>query len=253
MSEDCYFFKFLLFVTGKGESKHLQKIFRDLEASRICSFKVVEKIGQREGITSVKKQVKMVGKGKNLPSKDFDEISAPARRHVSESPCNRLLLIDDLEQLNPIEAASKFKRYRQALDEGLRGTSRESHASVHFLVRMLEAYFFADINAVNQALQIDPPIPPYTQDVEKIKHPKSELKKHFPSYKEKEDSGLVLDKLCLDTVLANPVWCASLRTCVKWIVEQLRAYPRPETVKDCRFDERFHLTTGTLYSVTDEQ
>ncbi|NEO88356.1 MAG: DUF4276 family protein [Spirulina sp. SIO3F2] len=253
MSESCYYFTFLLFVTGKGEREHLPKLFKELTTSGICSFKVVEKIGQRRAITSPRRIAKMVGKGQMLPSKDFEQIGAPARRHLQNAPCARLLLIDDLEGLDEADASAAFQRYRRALDEGLR--EHKERAAVHFLVRMLEAYFFADVEATNQALALDPPIPSYDQDVETtIEHPKSELKQqYFPQYREIEDSGKVLGQLSLNTVLASPERCASLRTCVKWIVEQLMAYPTPNYVEQFSFDERFHLQTGQLYVVTENQ
>lgn len=252
MTEPCDYFHFLLFVTGKGEREHLPKLFKELTKSKICTFRVVEKLGQREAITSNERKAKMVGKGQRLPSKDFECISAPARRYIQDDPCARLLLIDDLEGLDEEGARGKFQRYRRALDEGLKEHKRR--AAIHFLVRMLEAYFFADVDATNQALDIEPPIPPYEEDVETtIQHPKSKLKQHFPQYKEIEDSGKVLEQLSLSTILANPDRCASLRTCVKWIVEQLMASPAPEYIEQLGFDEQFRLQTGQLYVVTERQ
>lgn len=256
MNEPCYYFKFILLVTGAGERENLPKLFRSLSASGVCSFQTHEKIiGQRRPIKSSKKIAKMVGKPKSIiPDKDFEQIAAPARRYIQANPCHRVLLIDDLEGISEADAIATFNRYRQALDSGL--GEKKNRASVHFLVNMLEAYFFADSNALNQTLQLEPPVSPYDGDVETIRHPKGKLKQIFPAYKETEHPGLILDSLDLDVVLAKPKYCASLRTCIKWIVDQidigLDSTVKPDFTS-CNFDDRFHFTEGQLYTVTTNQ
>ena len=48
------------------------------------------------------------------------------------------------------QAQEIFDRYRSALDVVL--DTLKDRASVHFLVYMLEAYYFADIQAINDCL-----------------------------------------------------------------------------------------------------
>ncbi len=246
-----YHFKFILFVTGKGEQQHLPKMFKSLSKSKICSFTVGEFVGQLRPITSPKRIPRMVGTGQQLPNGDFERIGAPARRYIQEDPCHLLMLIDDLEGISEDEAMATFNRYRKALDSGLGNDKRR--ASVHFLVNMLEAYFFADSNALNSALNLEPPVGPHDGDVEAIQHPKNKLKRIFPAYRETEHPGLILDLLDLDVVLSNPNHCASLRTCIKWIVDQIKTYPNQTYFDELNFERRFHLTTDKLYDVTANQ
>jgi len=194
----------------------------------------------------------MTRTGKRIPNIDFEQISAPARRYLHDNKCSRIILIDDLEWSDQWEPGQIFERYRAALDAGLPDALRY-RASVHFLVRMLEAYFFAHPDALNNALDLTPPIMQYDGDVEAIRNPKSELRQLFPDYNERHHAGLILDRLDLDIVLSNPEYCSSLRTCVKWIVDQLKAYPDQEIFDAFNFDERFHLQEGRLYPVTANQ
>ncbi|MGK7872386.1 MAG: DUF4276 family protein [Xenococcaceae cyanobacterium] len=251
MSEQCYHFKFILFVTGKGEKQRLSKMFDSLSSSKICTFAVKEFFGQRRPITSQKRLARMAGKGQQIPNRDFEQIGAPARRYIEHDKCNRVILIDDLEKISKDEAIETFHRYRTAFDKALK--SKKGRASVHFLVNMLEAYFFAHPDALNIALALKPPVEPHDGDVEAIQNPKSQIKKIFPGYSETKHPELILDLIDLDIVLANPKYCSSLRTCVKWIVNQLKDYPDQEYFDSLNFEERFHLRTGQLYTVTSSQ
>ncbi|MGB1253076.1 MAG: hypothetical protein ACPG8W_20855 [Candidatus Promineifilaceae bacterium] len=250
IDEQCYHFVFILFVTGRGEEKHLPKMFGSIANSGLCSFVVKEFIGQRKPITSQKRTARMVGTGKVVTDKDFAKF-APARRYISASSCNRILFIDDLEESSRHEVDEKFARYRTVLNTVL-GEHKE-RAAVHFLVNMLEAYFFAHPDAVNIALELEPPLEPYDGDVETIIHPKNRLKKIVPAYNEVDSAGSILEYLDLDEVLSEPKACAFLRTCIKWVVDELRSYPDPATFKNQNFDERFHLQVGTLSQTTMSQ
>lgn len=251
MSDACYHFQFSLFVTGRGEKQHLPKLFKSVAESRICSFIVKEFIGQLHPITSPKRLAKMVGSGKMIPDKDFEKIGAPARRYINEDQCNRVIIVDDLEEDSRPNVMDKFNRYRLALNSALQ--DKKDRASVHFLVNMLEAYFFAHPDAVNIALGLEPPMKEWDGDVESIRHPKSELRKYAPNYHEIDSVGQILDMLDLDVILANPNHCAALRTCIKWIVGQLLDYPKKEYLVQQNFDERFHLQTGRLLTETASQ
>ena len=143
------FFKFGLIVTGKGEEAFLPKLFRSLEATGRCSFRVIRRIGQRSEITSKRRKIRMVGTGQLIPDKDASEIGFPARRHLT-AEATFVILVDDLEADRKSHAQAIFQRYRDALNQIL-GEQRR-RASVHFLVNMLEAYYFADANAINAVL-----------------------------------------------------------------------------------------------------
>ena len=131
MSGPCYYFKFILFVTGQGEKAHLSKMFDALEKSGICSFTVKEFVGQRRPIRSPKRRAEMVRVGKKIPDRDFLQIGAPAKRYIQKDICNRVILIDDLEESGREQANEIFQRYRNAFDSALGAKKR--HASVHFL------------------------------------------------------------------------------------------------------------------------
>ena len=252
MPNQCCYFKFILFVTGQGEKQYLPILFRTLSSSGTCSFLVKEFVPQLRPITSSKRTIYMVRTGQKLPDKDFERISSPARRYIQQDPCHRVLLIDDLENISEEEAKGTFKRYRDALNSGLNDELRR-RAAVHFLVNMLEAYFFAHVEALNTALELEPPLAADDGDVEAIRHPKGNLKQIFPAYRETEHPGLILNWLDLGVVLSNPNHCASLRTCVKWIVNQIQADLAPDLQPNFdayNFEESFHLITGKLYSIT---
>lgn len=171
----CQFFHFGLIVTGKGERDHLPKLFRTLMATGICTFEVIRFIGQRSPITSTGRILTMVGEGKTIPDKDAAEIGLSARRYLSTDQCRLVILVDDLEHGRQPQAQQVFDRYRRALDTMLAGEQR-IRASVHFLVNMLEAYYFAHADAVNTALGLVPLLADFEGDVETIPHPKARLK-----------------------------------------------------------------------------
>ena len=118
----------------------------------------------------------MIGSGKRIPDRDATDIGLPARNFLS-SESNFVVLIDDVEATRSDDVRQVFDRYRLALDKVLR-PNQNHRASVHFLVNMLEAYYFADAHAVNRVLRTE--IEDYKGDVETIRNPKNELKKTAP-------------------------------------------------------------------------
>ena len=86
-----------------------------------------------------------------------------------------VILIDDLETKRSGEVQQVFDRYRLALNEMLE-RNQIRRASVHFLVNMLDAYYFADAQAVNQVVGSE--IDDYDGDVETIRNPKSKASRH---------------------------------------------------------------------------
>lgn len=251
MSKTCHFFNFLLFVTGESEKEHLPKMFSSLAGSGICSFTVKVRLGQRSPVKSEKRLARMVGTGQRIPDKDFNEIGVPARRLVDDDACHYIILMDDLEHSRIEDAREIFLRYRNALDAAL--LSKKYRASVHFLVNMLEAYFFADPDALNRALGLRVPVLPPQTDVESIRNPKAQLKSRFPAYHEITHSGLILNLLDLEVVLSNENTCGWLRSCVKWIADVLANYPDNTFFSSLNLSSRYLLETGKLSEITSNQ
>ena len=101
-----------------------------------------------------------------------------------------------------------------ALDTILDPVGWKTRASVHFLVNMLEAYYFADAAAINGVLGTE--LIDFEGDVETIRHPKNDLKKLSPGFDEVEHGRLILERLDVIHVLSNPSTCRSLRTLFGW-------------------------------------
>ncbi len=245
----CQFFHFGLIVTGKGERDHLPKLFRSLMETGLCTFEVIKFIGQRNPITSKKRNLEMIGSGEIIPPRDADDIGFPARRYLRNDPCRFVILIDDLEYKRRDQAQQIFDRYRLALDTILT-PDQKKRTSVHFLVNMLEAYYFADAQAVNTTLNLNPSLDDYSDDVEDLRHPKGELKKLYPNFKEIEDGGKILENLDVEHILSRPDTCAALRTLFAWCVKILESYPY---MNDTLLTEKYQLSKGKLSPITSTQ
>ena len=245
--QTCQIFHFGLIVTGKSERAHLPKLFKSLMATGFCAFQVISFIGQRAPITSQKRKLKMIGTGKTIPDKDVADIGLPARRYLSSNFCNFVLVIDDLEQDRKQDAQQVFDRYRLALDTILTD-GQSKRAAVHFLVNMLETYYFADAQAINAALNLNPQIRDYTGDVEDIPNPKSELKKLYSDFHEIRDGGNILDFLNIEHVLSRPDTCAWLRGLFAWCIKILRRNPQCVISPD-----QYRLDDGRVSAITGSQ
>lgn len=248
-STPCYFSHFGLIVTGRGEREHLPKLFRSLMATGICTFKVIRFIGQRGPITSPKRKLKMVGSGKIIPDRDEQEIGLPARRYLNADQCHLVVLVDDLERDRRAQAQQVFDRYRLALDTMLTDDQKR-RAAMHFLVNMLEAYYFADARAVNAVLGLDPPLEDYQGDVEAISNPKADLKRLYPGFKEVDDGERILDCIDIEHVLSRPDTCAWLRTLFAWCVKVLERYQSHESLS---LSDKYQLCDGKLSPITRTQ
>src|SRR5262249_11322014 len=147
----CKFCSFGLIVTGRGEEQFLPDFFRSLTQRAGCSFKILSRIGQRNPISSPARKIKMVGSGKTIPTEDQSLIGLKARGFLHQKPCHFVILVDDIEYERKPIIHLVFQRYRLALDTFLDEVERQ-RAAVHFLAMMLEAYYFANSQAVNSAL-----------------------------------------------------------------------------------------------------
>ncbi len=240
------YFRFGLIVTGETEQEHLPKLFKSLMATGICHFEVIRKIEQRSPITSRRRRPPVVGTDQMIERKDELEIGLPARGYVNRSDCHFVLLIDDLEYDRRDQAQQIFNRYRTALDTVL--DTLKHRASVHFLVNMLEAYYFADARAINAVLETS--LLGYEGDVETIRNPKSDLRQMHPSFREIDDGGRILDQIDIEHVLSRPDACASLRTLFAWCVKVLETY----SDYNCTgFYDTYELHDGKLSEITRTQ
>lgn len=240
----CSYFHFGLIVTGETEEQHLPKLFKSLMATGICTFEVIQRVGQLGAITSVER-IKALGNGKDIPSIDA-KIGLAARKYLMTDVCHFVLLIDDLEYGRRNQAQRIFDRYRLALDTVLNASKHR--ASVHFLLNMLEAYYFGDARAINAVLGTS--LPDHKDDVETIRNPKSDLRRTYPSFREIDDGGEILNQIDIEHVLSRPDTCASLRTLFAWCVEILAQHPnfdRPD------FDNKYRLHDGILSVITKPQ
>ena len=205
------FYHFGLIVTGKSEEAFLPRLFRSLEATGKCHFRVLRRIGQRDPITSARRKLRMTGTGKTIPDRDQSEIGLPARQFLTRES-TFVILVDDLEEGRAEAIKDVFDRYRLALDTML---GAEKHrASVHFFVRMLEAYYFADAQAINAVLGTK--LADYDGDVETIPHPKARLKELAPGFDEVQHGREIVGRLDVPHVLSTPETCGSLRTLFAW-------------------------------------
>lgn len=221
--------KFGLIVTGKGEEKGIAELFRSLSSTGLCSFKVIGRIGQRSPITSPKRKrkLKMVGSGKTIPDRDAETIGMPARKHLQAANGRFVIVLDDLEWDRHNQVQGVFERYRTALDTILLTDAERSRASVHFLVMMLEAYFFADSQATNQVLGLN--LDDHLGDVEQIPHPKQELKRLCQDYNEMDHGPEIIGGLRVDHILARRECCAHLRALFNWCLAKLASHPFAST------------------------
>ena len=234
------FVRFGLIVTGKGEATFLSEFFRSVSETGWCSFEVIRRIGQRSPITSPKRKLRMVGTGKVIPDRDATDIGLPAWKYLS-SESRFVILIDDLEANRAREIQEIFDRYRTAMDTILSPENRH-RASVHFFVNMLEAYYFADSQAVNRVLGTE--IEDHSGDVETIRNPKSELKKLYPGFHEIGHGRRIAGALRMRHVLSRSDTCASLRTMFAWICKAV-GEPESDTYRllDGRYSE---ITKGQI-------
>lgn len=232
-----------LVVTGEGERDFLTHFFRAVEATGHAKFCPIYKAGQRSAM-SEKQIVKYGKRGKIIPSKD-ETIVLAMRRFVAKDN-NHAIWIDDLESARRQTAQSHFDRMKKALDTIIgHQANLRSRCSVHFLVNMLEAYYFAQASIVNEVLGTT--LADHVGDCENISHPKNELKRLAKAsdrtFDETTDGAKIVPKLDLQAILSNPLNHCALRTLVAWCWEAIDE-PRTNT---------FQLLDGLYWDVTSRQ
>ena len=241
---------FGIIVTGVGEAKFLPKMFQSLRNVGPFTFFVLGRIGQLSPRKSQKGAGKLTLPNKPIiiPGRD-EELGLKVRGFLQESENHFVLVVDDLEYDRLDTVTGCFRRYREAIDTIVTDSKMNRRASVHFLVMMLESYFFADAQAVNKALGAEVLASDYLGDVETIRHPKNDLKALFAGFDEVRHGDEIIGRLDVVHVLSNPNTCTSLRTLFAWCVESILEYlPDFQGV----FPE-YHLDGGKQSSVTNGQ
>lgn len=243
------FFRFGLIVTGDGEAEFLPKLFRSIMAAANCVFVVIRKSEQLAPITSEKRLIRMVGRGEIIPAIDEAQYGIPARLFLQKYPHSFVLVIDDLEGARREQVAAVFNRYRLALNQMLDPHGLANRASVHFLVNMLEAYYFAHADAVNVAAEADILAQDHPEDVETIGHPKNQMKQVWHGFDEIEHGAAVLDELDLHHVLQHHERCCWLRTLFHWCISRIP----PGSVWNDQLTQSYRLPDGCRIEMTDNQ
>ena len=237
------YFKILPIVTGKGEEIFLPQFLCRLLDTGKCCFVSPRKIGQLSP-RSTNRRLEMVQAGKQITNRQ-EEIGLAARRFLAQDPSHLVILVDDLEDRCD-EIKGVFELYRSSLDVMLQ-EDQKSNASVHFLVPMVEAYFFADVTTLNEIL--DTAIEEIDGDPEAIKNPKASLKRAVKAidgskkFDEKNHGLAIAKKIDLLEVLSNPETCRSLRSLVKWCSRKIGDVD----------SERFQLLEGDTCHITGRQ
>lgn len=211
--------RFGLIVTGRGEALVLHEPLNAALACDVhCVFEIIRKFEQLRPRTGKKAALMITGSNQPAPTRD-QELGLAALGYLRVEPANRyVLVLDDLEGHDP---APVFNRYRQALNDVLQKPGLAERAAVHFLVNMLEAYFFANSAAVNQVagrsiLAVD-----HSSDVETtIGHPKNQLSAQWPEYREIEHGVAITRMLDLTHVLSRHCECCWLRALVAWCFDR---------------------------------
>ena len=240
---------FGLFVTGDGEAKFLPKMFQSLRNVGPFRFEVQRKMEQLQPRSNMHVDRLTTPSGNiRLPTRD-EEMGLWLRGYLQKDTNCLALFIDDLEFDRKDRAAETFTRYRQAIDTIIIDPQMRRRASIHFLVMMLEAYYFADKNAVNQALGAEILETDFPLDVETIRHPKGDLKQLFRGFDEVHHGDEIVGRLDIEHVLSNPQTCASLRTLFAWCVEAILEF-YPEFQGEF---PNFELENGIQYPVTNGQ
>jgi len=242
--------RFGLVVTGEGEEIFLPRLFRVLMARAHCIFTVIRRVKQRSPITAPKRLLKMLGTGRRLPTKDEEEIGLPILNFLRRYPRSYAMVVDDLEDARRDMADAVFARYRTVLDEVLGPSEMKSRAAVHFLVNMLEAYYFADSRAVNLAAGTEVIAADHPTDVEQIGHPKGELRRLWLGFNEIEDGKQIMARLDAEHVLSRPAECCWLRTMFAWCVAKLS---ESDAIHDPTVNIAFCLVEGGRAPTTSSQ
>src|SRR5262249_23128969 len=136
---------------------------------------------------SAKRKQKLVTGGRRIPSKD-EEIGLEVRAFLQRRKDSYVLLVDDLEGDRASAVEAVYQRYQLLLDTML--GPLKTRASVHFLVNMLEAYYFAHAAAINAVARTT--LTDWEGDVETIPHPKNLLKQHFKGFHEIDHGKQIL-------------------------------------------------------------
>lgn len=239
-----------LVVTGRGEAKCAANLVGKVIHAAGRAIHPLEAVAADQ---RPRKQIRNISKllpaqaGRQVPTKRHLEVIRELGKRLAD-PAVICILIDDLEKGERQAAAAHFEYYRRMLDD-IPAKNAAARSSVHFLVNMLEAYFFHDVEATNQVIE-GLELGRHDGDVEDISHPKNALENEIKQrigrdrgYRETDDAVKIVRHLNLETVLADPDQCRSLRTLVAWCWEQIGQ----------ERTDQFQLKGGAYWDVTASQ
>lgn len=246
---------FKLFVTGHSEQDALHLMFKSLSFNGPFNFIKGQRIvylpkspkTKQKRTTNESKSQKVTQTSQILaPNDEF--IALRVRGELQAAQNILVIIIDDLEYDRKDKATELFSSYRNAIETVVPDIQMRRRVSIHFLVMMLEAYYFADVQAINKALGTNIPRD-YAGDVESIRNPYSEIKQIFRNFDKREDGAKIIPRLNIEHILSNPKTCASLRTLFAWCVEAILDF-YPEFQNEF---PNYHLEDGIQYAVTNGQ
>jgi hypothetical protein len=135
-----------LIVTGKGEASFLHDLFnREMMPRAYCLFEIVRYFPQLRPTDAQLKKQNITGTNQPVPTRD-QELGLAALGYLKSNERSFIIVVDDLEEDQPVPV---FERYRKALDGVIQQSGLDKRAAVHFLAKMIEAYYFAHAAAVN--------------------------------------------------------------------------------------------------------
>jgi hypothetical protein len=239
-----------IYVTGESEEACLETFFHALcdhtdekgDFSKI-HFKVVERFQQFPAKPSTKTKIKDASREEELGIR----IRADLRRQQQLKRDAYVIILDDLEWDRREAFAILLERYLKAYE--VLPAQNRWRGSAFYLIMMLEAYFWADLEATSKTLQIE--LTKQAGDPEAIRHPKNDLNaeirshsKNTCSYKEIDDSLAIARAIDLKLILSDKAACCSLRAIVRWCTLAAQRpltedYQLQEGQYDIRYESQF--------------
>lgn len=236
--------EFILAVTGHTEVKCAARIVRKSlpNLPRRVEVDVVRRVPQRPRI---RLRNKTPTRSQIIP--DHQKLALDLPKLLAQNPDRYFLWLDDLEKGEDRQNPTSHYRYYRDLIEGAVTGDFRRRCSVHFLVNMLENYFFGHTSVVNEVLKTS--LTDHDGDCENIRSAAGKLNEFAKSvsqssqYHKTTHGTEIARKLDIERILGNPQTCRALRTLVAWCWNTVGEQPTG----------RFQLAEGSFWSITAVQ